>query len=60
MFLDYINNIITYVFMYIYIYNKENPFSRSSLIVKRKYVYIVLNLLNERSHSHEVTRVYPL
>ena len=32
------------------IYNKESPFNRSLLIVERKYVCIVLNRLNERSH----------
>ena len=37
-----------------YIYNKEYPFSRATLIVEHKYVFIVLNRLNERSQSHEV------
>ena len=40
------------------IYNKESiSFSISSLIVERKYVFIVLNRLNECSHSHKVTGV---
>ena len=39
------------------LYNKESPFSRSSLIVEIKYIFIVHNRLNERSHSHEVTGV---
>ena len=34
------------------IYNKESPFSLSSLIVERNCVFIVINRSNERSHSY--------
>ena len=36
-------------------YSNDKPHRRSWLIVDRKYVFKFLSLLNERSHSQDVT-----